>query len=67
MKKTDKVKIKVFVYTGFSNAEHEDYFYVDREKWNLLTEQEREDLLDSYASEYMSNCIEFGAYVEDDE
>lgn len=64
---SNKVKVKVFVHTGFSNAKHEDSWEVDRADWESLTEKEKEDLLDTYANDYMSNCIEFGAYVEEDE
>ena len=61
----DKVKIHMYVNTGFAGAKHKDFILIDRDEWEEMSEEERDDYLDDTAREYMDNCIDFGAYVED--
>lgn len=63
---SDKIRIKLYVDTGYPTAKHEDHEEVDRAWWNSLSEKERDEWLDQAAQDYMSNCIEYGAYVDED-
>lgn len=62
---TDQVKIKLFIGTGFADANHEDEEYIDRAEWEAMTEMEQEAYLEQAATDFMSNHIEYSAYVED--
>lgn len=64
---TDKIKIKVYCTTGFAGCDHVDYFELDREEWQALTEEEQREELDNFASTFMGNYIDYGAYVVEDE
>jgi hypothetical protein len=64
---SDTVRIRVYVSTGFANATHEEIYEEDRETWEAMTPEEQEKELDSIASDYASNYIEYGAYVLEDE
>lgn len=63
----DKVKIKVYVGTGFAGCTHEDVEYVDRAEWEAMTEEEQEAYLEEAASTFLHNCIEHSAWVDDEE
>jgi hypothetical protein len=65
---TDMIRIKVYVGTGFANANHEDIYEVEREWWESLTKEQQEKELDQMATDYLWNCIDCNAWVmEDDE
>lgn len=61
---SDKIRIKMYVHTGYPTASHEDYEEVDRAEWEAMTDKERDDYLGDAAQTYMENCIEYGAYPE---
>ncbi|HHK0021534.1 TPA: hypothetical protein ACQQGR_004925 [Pseudomonas aeruginosa] len=63
---SDFIKIRLFVNTGFAGATHEDIHEVDREEWEEMNEKERDDFLEECAKDFMSNCIDYGAYVVED-
>lgn len=64
---SEEIKINLWVNTGYSGASHRSEEYVEKEYWDNLTPTQREDFLDELAKEYLSNCIDYGAYVEDEE
>jgi len=63
---SDKIRIKLYVNTGYPSAKHEDYEEVDREEWEALSEKQRDEWLEEAAQTYMANCIEYGAYVDEE-
>ncbi|EPB8981591.1 DUF7167 family protein [Pseudomonas aeruginosa] len=63
---SDFIKIKLFVDTGFVGGTHEYIHEVDREEWEEMNEKERDDFLEQGAKDFMSNCIDYGAYVIED-
>jgi hypothetical protein len=65
---SDTIKIKLYLYTGFAGAKHEDIIEVERDRWESLSQEEQERELDEMARDYMQNHIDCGAYVmEEDE
>lgn len=64
---SEKIKVKMYVHTGFANCKHEDEFEIDRDEWEEMDEKEREKYLDDVAQDYLGNCIDYGAYAEEDE
>lgn len=63
---SDVIKIKMFVNTGFAGCTHNDVLEVDRTEWEAMNEKEQAEFLEQCASDFMSNYIEFGAYVDDE-
>lgn len=64
----DFVRIKLYVGTGFANCKHEDIIEIDKEVWEEMSEQEREDLLNEAAIDFCNNVIKCNAWViEEDE
>jgi hypothetical protein len=61
--KPDKVKIKLYIGTGYAGCDHTDYEYVDRSEWETMTEKERDAYLDEAANTHLQNNIEYSAYV----
>lgn len=59
--------IKLYVDTGYSGANHNSEDFVDDEEWAEMSPELREELLQDMAVEYLHNCIDYGAYVEDEE
>lgn len=41
--------------------------HVDDADWNLMGEKDREKFLEEVAEEFMQNCIDYGAYVDNEE
>lgn len=64
---TDKIKIKVYCHTGYVGSNYVEYFEEDRETWEAMTKEEQEEELNNYAWDLMSNYIDYGAYVVEDE
>lgn len=62
---SNTVRIKLYVDTGFANCKHEDEEEIDRGVWEAMSEEERAACLEDAAQTYLSNCIDFGAYVEE--
>jgi hypothetical protein len=46
------VEIKVIVSTGYMCSERETTIEVDDEKWNAMTEQEKQDMADQCVWEF---------------
>lgn len=63
----EMITIKMYVNTGFANATHEDSFQMEHSEWDAMSESEQGAFLDQAAQDYMSNYIECGAYVEEEE
>ena len=59
-------RIKIYINTGFAAGKHVDYDDLP-EGWDDWTEEEREDHLNEVAQDFMSNRIDYGAYVVDEE
>lgn len=59
------IRIKMYVDTGFPTACHEDYHEVDKDEWEAMTKDEKDSYLEEVAKEYMGDCIDYGAYLED--
>ncbi|TWC17116.1 hypothetical protein FBY06_11836 [Pseudomonas sp. SJZ085] len=64
---SDKIKIKLFVGTGFAGCAHRDEEFVDRAEWEAMSEQQREQYLDDAATDYLHNCVEYSAWVEEED
>jgi len=62
----DTRRIKLWISTGFAGAKHVSYENLP-DDWDDMTEKEQQEYLDEESIAYMQNCIEFGAYVVDDE
>jgi|688.fasta_scaffold1383042_1 hypothetical protein len=60
---SDTVKIKITVETGFAGATHTDYDEVDREDWEAMTEDERDEYLDEAAVTLRDNYVYCNAHV----
>lgn len=60
---SDTIKIKLHVGTGFANCQHEDTLEIDKEVWEEMSEQERDDFLDEAAIDFRNNVIECGAWI----
>jgi hypothetical protein len=65
---SDKRRIKLFIDTGSANARHIDYIDLP-DDWDQMSGKDQEEYLDEEAQDFVSNYIEFGAVVvdEDDE
>ena len=64
---SEPVRIHLYVDTGLANASHEDDIEIPRNEWNAMTPAERRDLLDDNAEILMSNHIEYGWQIEDED
>lgn len=64
---TDKIKIKVYCTTGYVGSDYVEYVEEDRETWESMSEEEQAEELNNYAWDFMSNHIDYGAYVVEDE
>ena len=57
-------KLKVSLGIGYAGAKHTDTIDIDNDEWNdCETDQEREDLIDRYATEWAWNYIEIGGEI----
>lgn len=65
MKKT--IKIQVYCYTGFTGCNHNYIEEIDKDEWDSMSKKDQNSLLHSLAEFNMSNHIDYGAYVLDDE
>lgn len=66
----DKLKIRVWLSIGIADASQDDTFTSDdytRAEWDALTAEERSEYLDMLANDHMSNYLDCGAEVIDDE
>lgn len=63
----DKVKIKLYIGTGFAGCDHRNVEYVDRAEWEAMTEKEQDNYLDQVAQDFLENHIDFSAWVEEEE
>jgi len=63
---SDQVKIKLFIGTGYANADHKDEEYIDRAEWEAMSDGEQEAYLEQAALDFLHNHIEYSAYVEED-
>lgn len=59
--------IKSYVNSGIDGTRQEDRTWVDDAEWSAMSEEEKNQILEDFASAHMNNCIDSGAYVEDDE
>lgn len=64
---TQEVKVKLWVETGYSGANHYSEDYIEKQVWDNSTPEQRERMLQEIAKDYLHNCIDYGAYVEEDE
>jgi len=62
---SNKVKINLYIGTGFSGRKYEDHEYVDRNEWEAMSEKEQQDYLDRAALDFLANHIEWSAYVDE--
>ena len=61
-------KLKVTLGIGFAGARHEDEIEIDEDEWNdCETEEEREKLIDEYATEWAWDYIDIGANLLDED
>ena len=71
MSKTeDKLKIRLWLNIGIANADQDETFTSDdytKSEWDALTAEERSDYLDMLANDHMSNYLDCGAEVVEDE
>jgi hypothetical protein len=61
------VRIKLYCNTGFANARHSEIIEIDDAEWAAKSEEERDKYLEDVAQDFMSNHIDYGAYVITDE
>lgn len=59
--------IKLYCETGFANATHKDEVFIDDSIWDSMTEEQKELELQDMAVEFRDNCVDCGAYVEEEE
>lgn len=62
---SSKVKINLYIGTGFAGCKYEDHEYVDRDEWEAMSEEEQQDYLDQAAQDFLANHIEWSAYVDE--
>lgn len=62
---TSKV-IKLHVDTGYASSSHEDEMDIP-EDWDSLPEDEKESFLNEAAMDFLYNCCESAAWIEDRE
>ena len=60
-------KIKVYLDIGLCGCEKSEIIDFDDEVWNSLTDIEKEDNLQAEAEHFMSNNLDYGAYILEDE
>ena len=60
---SNKVRIRLYVSTGFPGSGHEGHEEVDRADWESMSETEREEYLDRAAADYRDKCINCAAWV----
>ena len=59
-------KLKVFLGIGFANASHSDELEIDDDDWNACeTDEDREKLIDQYATDWAWNYIDIGAKLSE--
>ncbi len=63
----DKVKICLYIGTGFAGCEHVDFEYVERAEWEAMTEAQRDEYLEDAAKTHLSNHIDYSASVVEEE
>lgn len=61
---SDYIKIRLYVGTGFAGCVHEDSVDFPREEWEAMTNEEQEKILNRFATEYLHERCECGAWVE---
>lgn len=69
-KSDDKLKIRLWLSIGIANANQDETFTSDdytKSEWDALTAEERSDYLDMLAKDHMSNYLDCGAAVVEDE
>ena len=59
-------RIRLVIDTGFAGCQHEDFLDLP-DDWETMSEEERQKYLDEEASDFLSNNINYSAYVVDDE
>lgn len=62
----EPVRVRLYVDTGFSGAEHDDVIEIERAEWNGMTPAERRAYLADEARTLMENHIEWGWLISDD-
>lgn len=61
-------KLKVTLGIGFAGARQEDVIEIDDDEWNdCETEEEKEKLIDEYATEWAWDYIDIGANITDED
>ena len=58
--------IKLYVSTGWANGDHKKDVELP-ENWDNFTDDEKEKFLNEVAMDYLHECCEATAWVEDDE
>ena len=59
------MKVRLFFSTGMAGGRHEDIFDIPEDEMEGMNEEEREDHLNGYATDFMSNHIDYGFEVLD--
>ena len=62
----DYVKIKMYVGTGYHGVEHEDYYEYPRDEWEAMSEDQRVQVLNDMALEFLHERCECSAWVEEE-
>lgn len=63
----DKIRIRLFLDSGYAGGVREDYTEIDRFDWECMTEEDRVEMLNETASEYAHNYIDYGAEIVEDD
>ena len=59
-------KLKVSLGIGFANARQIDEIEIDNDEWNACeTDEDREKLIDQYATEWAWDYIDIGAELSE--
>ncbi|WAB56809.1 hypothetical protein [Pseudomonas phage vB_PaeM_RP6] len=66
MRMEDYVVIKCRVDTGFAGGVHEDEEHMPRGEWEEMSEKERNQFLEDFAKDVVSNHIDAYAWVEEE-
>lgn len=65
---SEKVIIRAFVSTWIVGSEVKDDYVTDytKQEWEALTESEREEIIEQYRLDQISNFMDSGAWVKDE-
>ena len=61
------VRIQLHISSGYVGANHEDVVEIDKEKWESMSEEQQNSLMDDLVIDFRNNVIECSAWVIEEE